>query len=92
MKRLRTQMRLRNSHARNTKQPLRPLEYGGYLGMPGISLSIFREKKIGTSVNTTTIYSSSLSPPPIRPMVENYPYFEIPVLKDGIQNPIEECT
>lgn len=91
---IRTMIQTRSfiSNTRNSKKPLNFLGEEGFLGMFGICLPIFRGKKIGTSVNTSTIYSSSLSPPPIRPMVENYPFFEIPALNNRIDNLIKECA
>lgn len=71
-----------------------PSKKEGFLGMPEICLPIFREKKIGTSVTAivSPIYSAALSPPPIRPMVEQYLYFEVPAIKNRMQNLIEECA
>lgn len=79
---------------RNTTEPSQPLVKEGFLGMSVFCLSIFREKKVGTSVTASLppIYSASLSPPPIRPMVENYPDFEMPIIKNQTQNLIEECA
>ncbi|TAA73539.1 hypothetical protein [Planococcus salinarum] len=82
------------SDCRNTTEPSQPFIKEGFLGMSVFCLSIFREKKIGTSVTArlSPIYSASLSPPPIRPMVEDYPNFEMPVIKNQEQNLIEECA
>ncbi|MFD1030006.1 hypothetical protein ACFQ1X_00945 [Metaplanococcus flavidus] len=82
------------SDSRNTKEQPHSLKIGGYLGMPGICLSIFREKKTGTSVisKTSSSYSAFHSPPPIRPMVEKNPFYETPAVKYGVQNQIEECA
>lgn len=89
-----THMRFFISGYRKTKEQPHSLGIEGFLSMLEISLPIFREKKTGTSViaNSSSNYSASHSPPPIRPLVEKHPYFELPVSKDGIQNPIEECA
>ncbi len=70
----------------------RPLSKEGYLGISKIHLPIFHEKKAGTSVKSSQNYSASLSPPPIRPMVEKHPLYETKAGKIGMQKRIEECA
>lgn len=82
------------SDCRNTRETSQPFFKEGFLGIPVFCQPIFREKKIGTSVTAplSPMYSTSLSPPPIRPLVENYPYFEVPAIKNRMQILIEECA
>lgn len=78
---------------RNTKEQSLSLEIQRFLGMPGICLPKFREKKTGTSVIAkSSTYSASHSPPPVRPMVEKNPFIEIPERQYGSHNLIKECA
>lgn len=94
MKRSKTQIRLIFSNTQTKRESYHTLGKEGYLGMLKICLPIFREKKSGTSVKalSSPSYSTFLSPPPIRPMVEKYPIYETAAIKIRIQKLIEECT
>ena len=70
----------------NRRKMIHALIKEGYLGMPGMCLSILCIKKSGTSVKTNFSLHSILSPPPIRPMVEIYPMIEIPAVNQHVQN------
>lgn len=71
-----------------------PLGKEGYLGKLEICMPMLREKKAGTSVTTQSSqnYSATLSPPPIRPMVEKYPFYKLERTEIKAQKRIEECA
>lgn len=64
----------------------------GYLGTAKICLPAIHEEKFGTSVivKPSQTYSAILSPPPIRPMVEKYPYYRSKQSVIKAQKRIEE--
>lgn len=82
------------SYMQNLKEAFHSLRKEGYLGIPENSLPISREKKAGTSVTAKASqnYSATLSPPPIRPMVEKYPFNKLVRTEIKAQKRIEECA
>lgn len=94
MKRSVRKKQLDFSYMQITEETFYSLKKEGYLGMPESSLPISREKKPGTSVTARSSlnYSATLSPPPIRPMVEKHPFYEKQKPAIKVQKRIEECA
>lgn len=80
--------------SQTTRHFLYTLTKEGYLGMLDICMSAFHEKKFGTSVTVKSSqnYSATLSPPPIRPMVEKFPFCKLELTEIHVQKRIEECA
>ncbi|MCM3610127.1 hypothetical protein M4S82_02620 [Planococcus sp. MERTA32b] len=87
--------KIRSFYGSQFKRKLSPtLGKEGYLGTLEICMPAFHEKKFGTSATAKSSqnHSAALSPPPICPMVEKYPYHKLKQTGNKAHKQIEECV